>query len=193
MRLIPVLVACVLASPLITARAEVDLTPIPSFREQAGCKFPQLEFRDNGEKITYELPSGWSYLPRDKNTLVLVPPSKDLVSAKIKSIPTKGTLVLDEAQLQHLRNTAAQLLPPESKILNEPLITPNPLRFNEYPTCEVDIIFGLHSQRLRISVLFVDLGESQLRFSLIARPADFDQLHKAFQESWYSWQWLAKH
>jgi hypothetical protein len=43
-----------------------------------------------------------------------------------------------------------------------------------------------------MSVLFVDLGDSQLRFSLIARPTDFEELHKAFQDSWYSWQWLGE-
>jgi hypothetical protein len=180
--------ACVFGA----ARAEIDLTPEPSVRELEGCKFPQLEFRDGGNKISYEPPRGWTYIARDKHTLALVPPNKDLVSAKIKFIPTAGTLVLDEVQLKHLKDTAAQLLPPESRIMIEPTISPNPLLLNDHPTCEVDILFVLHSQRLRMSVLFVDLGDSQLRFSLIARPGDFPDLHKAFQESWYSWQWLGR-
>jgi hypothetical protein len=66
---------------------------------------------------------------------------------------------------------------------------PSTLLLNGHPTCEVDVYFALHSQRFRMSVLFVDLGESQLRFSLISRPGDFDELHKAFRASWYSWQW----
>ena len=74
----------------------------------------------------------------------------------------------------------------------EPTITPDPLLINGHHTCEIDILFGLHAHRLRMSVLFVDLGDSQLRFSLIARPTDFEELHKAFQDSWYSWQWVGE-
>jgi hypothetical protein len=174
------------------ARAEINLTPNYSVRELDGCKFPQLEFRDTDKKITYELPKGWTCASRDKFTLALLPPSKDMVSAKIKFIPTPGPLVLDDVQLKHFKETASQLLPPESVISGEPTIAPDPLLLNGHHTCEIDILFGLHSHRLRMSVLFVDLGESQLRFSLIARPADFEDLHKAFQESWYSWQWLGE-
>jgi hypothetical protein len=183
-------VVAALACVFGAARAEINLTPEASVRELDGCKFPQLEFRDGPKKITYELPRGWTYLARDKQTLALVPPNKDLVSAKIKFIPTPGALVLDEAQLKRLKETAPQLLPPEGKILTEPTITPNPLLLNAHPTCEIDILFALNNQRLRMSVLFVDLGDSQLRFSLISRPGDFEALHKAFQESWYTWQWL---
>ena len=179
-----------LACAFGVARAEIDLTPEQSVRELDGCKFPQLEFRDSGKKITYELPRGWTYLPRDKTTLALVPPGKDMVSAKIKFIPIPGTLTLDEPQLKRLKDTASQLLPPEGKILNEPTVTPNPLSLNAHPTCEIDVIFALNGQRLRMSVLFVDLGDSQLRFSLISRPGDFEDLHKALQDSLYSWQWL---
>lgn len=161
-------------------------------RELEGCKFPQLEFRDGTRRITYELPKGWTCLPRDSQTLALIPPHNDSVSIKIKFIPTVGTLTLDEEQLRRLKETAPQFLPAESRIMFEPTVTPNPVLLNDYPTCEVDVVFVLHSQRLRMSVLFVDLGDSQLRFSLIARPADFEALHKAFQESWYSWQWIGK-
>src|SRR5437868_1013046 len=126
------------------ARAEIDLSPIPSVRELEGCKFPQVEFRDNGQRITYELPRGWTYLARDKYTLALVPPNNNLVSAKIKFIPARGTLVLDEAQLKYLKDTASSLLPPDSKLSAEPLVTPNPLRINDHPTCEVDVKFELH-------------------------------------------------
>jgi hypothetical protein len=177
-------------SALAIARADIDLTPDRTVRELDGCKFPQLEFRDGGRKITYEAPAGWEAIARDSQTLALVPPNKDMVSAKIKFMPTPGTLVLDEAQLKHFKDTASQLLPPESRIMIEPTVTPNPLLMNDHPTCEIDILFVLHSQRLRTSVLFVDLGESQLRFSLIARAGDFDALHQAFQESWYTWQWI---
>ena len=185
-------VMAALGFALGTSQAEINLTPGRSVRELDGCKFDQLEFRDGGKKITYELPKGWTSVPQDKHTLTLVPPNKNMVSAKIKFLPIPGPLVLDEVQLKHLKDTASQLLPPESRIMVEPTVTPNPLLLNEHPTCEIDILFVLHSQRLRMSVLFVDLGDSQLRFSLVSRSADFEDLHNAFRESWYSWQWLAK-
>jgi hypothetical protein len=187
----PCALAAVLAFALGTARAEINLTPQYSVRELEGCKFPQLEFRDSGKKITYEAPKGWQAVVRDSQTLALVPPGREMVSAKIKFLPTPGILVLDEAQLKYFKDTAGQLLPAESRIMADPTITPNPLSFDGHPTCEIDIYFVLHSQRMRMSVLFVDLGGTQLRFSLISRPADFDELHKAFSESWYTWQWIA--
>jgi hypothetical protein len=182
----------ILASALGSLRAEISLTPTYSVRELEGCKFPQLEFRDGNKKITYEPPAGWQAVARDSQTLGLSPAGKDMVSAKIKFLPTQGRLVLDEAQLQHFKDTANQLVPPESRIMAEPTVTASPLLLSGYPTCEIDLYFVLHSQRFRMSVLFVDLGESQLRFSLISRPGDFEELHKAFRASWYSWQWSAE-
>lgn len=183
------IVAAVIGLLLNSAAAEINLTPTESVRELEGCKFPQLEFSDGVRKITYEAPAGWKPLLRDRHTLSLVPPGKDMVSAKIKFIGTPGTLVLDAAQLEHFKKTAHQLLPPDGRIMVEPTVTANPLLLNNHPTCEVDFYFVMHSQRLRMSVLFVDLGESQLRFSLISRPGDFEDLHSAFRASWYSWQW----
>ena len=176
---------CAIAS----AYAEIDLTPTRSVRELEGCKFPQLEFHDGERKITYETPRGWEAVARDRYTLALMPPNKAMVSAKIKFIPSPGRLVLDDEQLKHFADSAYQLLPAESRMMVEPTITPNPLLLNEHATCEVEIQFVLHAQRLRMSVLFVDLGETQLRFSLISRAGDYEELHKAFRESWYSWQW----
>lgn len=184
--LVPVLV---FASAFPAVGAQINLTPEYSVRELEGCKFPQLEFRDGNRKITYEAPSGWQAIVRDSQTLALSPPGKDMVSAKIKFIPTPGQLVLDESQLQYFKDTAHLLLPAESRIMVEPTITPNPVSLGDHATCEVEIYFVLHAQRMRMSVLFVDLGDSQLRFSLISRPADFEELHKAFRASWYSWQW----
>ena len=179
-----------IASAVSVAQAEINLTPTYSVRQLEGCKFQQLEFRDQGKRISYELPKGWSCMAPDKFTLTLNPAGKDMVSAKIKFMPIPGPLVLDEVQLNHFKQTANQLLPPDSVISGEPIITPDPVLLNGHHTCEIDIAFALHSHRLRMSVLFVDLGDSQLRFTLIARPTDFDELHKAFRDSWYSWQWL---
>lgn len=169
--------------------AEVNLTPTRSVRELEGCKFPQLEFRDGERKITYEPPRGWEAVGRDRYTLALDPPHKSMVSAKIKFIATPGRLTLDEAQLKYFGDTAHLLLPEESRMMADPVITPTPLLINEHQTCEVELQFVLHSHRLRMSVLFVDLGDTQLRFSLISNAADYDELHKAFRDSWFSWQW----
>lgn len=182
-------IVAVLVGGTNSTRGEINLTPHYSVRELEGCKFPQLEFRDGGKTITYEPPAGWQAMGRDSQTLALLPPGKEMVSAKIKFIPATGTLTLDEAQLQRFKDTANQLVPQESRIMADPTITPNPVVLNGHPTCEIQIYFVLHSRRLRMSVLFVDLGDCQLRFSLISLPGDFDELHQAFQASWYSWQW----
>lgn len=171
------------------AHAELNLTPLPSVREFEGCKFPQVEFQDEPRKVTYEPPQGWSAVARDRHNVTLVPAGKDMVSVKINFIPTAGRLTLDEAQLAYFRNSAHQLLPPNGKLAGEPSVVPNPLLLGGHPTCELQIEFVLHAERMRMGVLLVDLGETQLRFSLIARQAEFEELQNAFRSSWYSWQW----
>jgi hypothetical protein len=183
-------IVLLLAFACNVARADIDLTPIASVRDLEGCKFPQLEFRDGSSKITYEVPKGWRYMSRDRHTLVLNPTDKAVVSARIQFMPNPAPLVLDERQLQRLKETAPSLVPPDSKLIGEPNVTANPLEINGRPTCEIDVLFVLHSERLHLSVLFVDLGESHLRFTLVTRASDFPDLHKAFQQSWYSWQWV---
>ena len=187
MKRLALVAVCVIAAS--GARAEINLTPSRSVRQLDGCKFPQLEFQDGDKKITYETPTGWEAVARDRYTLALMPPNKAMVSAKIKFMPTPGTLTLDDAQLKYFADTAHQLLPEESRLMADPVVTPKPLLLNEHPTCEIELQFVLHAQRLRMSVLFVDLGSSQLRFSLISRAGDYEDLHKAFHDSWYSWQW----
>ena len=171
-------------------RAEIDLTPIASVRELEGCKFPQLEFRDGSTRITYETPKGWKYTSRDAHTLLLFPPDNGVVSARIQFLTTPARLILDAAQLKVLKDSAPSLIPPEGKIIGEPTITPNPIELDGRAACEIDILFALHAQRMHLSVLFVDLGESHLRFTLVTRASDFAELHKAFEQSWFSWQWL---
>jgi len=173
--------------------AEIDLTPTETVRELEGCKFPQLEFRDGGKKITYEPPAGWRYVRAGQHALSLIPKNKALASAKIEYVAAPGPLVLDEQQLQHLKDSAPTFLPAESSVLEEPTISPNPLSLNGHATCELDVLFLLHSERLHMSVLLVDLGDSQLRFSLTSQASDFTELHKLFRQSWFSWQWLDLH
>jgi hypothetical protein len=172
------------------AAADIDLTPEPSVRELEGCKFPQLEFRDDFKKIAYEIPTGWKYEGRDRHMLAMFPQGKAMASAKIEYLPTPGPLTLDEVQLKQFKDFAVTFLPLESRVLVEPTVSPNPLLLNGHATCELDILFLLHSQRMHTSILLVDLGDSQLRFTLMSRASDFLDLQKVFRQSWYSWQWL---
>jgi len=43
------------------AQAAVDFTAAESIREQDGITFPELIFHQDGHKITYEAPRGWSH------------------------------------------------------------------------------------------------------------------------------------
>lgn len=188
MRLCPVAVV-LLAAFSTSARAEINLTPQQSFRELEGCKFPQLEFHDDAGKVTYEPPPGWSAVSRGRHTLTLVPAGKDMTSARIAFLPTPARLILDEAQLAALKSTAHQLLPPNAQPMAEPTVAANPMLLGGHPTCELQMEFTLHAERMRMAVLLVDLGETQLRFTLMARQPEFEELHGAFRNSWYSWQW----
>jgi hypothetical protein len=170
------------------AQAQLSLTPTVSERTQEGVVFPQLEFSDRGKKVTYEQPRGWTYSVLSKQKIAFTPPDTKQTKAEIESGSPLVPTSFDEEGVKQLKSIFATLLPKDSEQI-EMSEQKNPLLINGRESYELVATFVNHGQRYRMSVLFVNLEREQLRFKVIAAPADFEQAHHRFIESLYGLQW----
>jgi len=186
--LIRSLVGCLLiSSALISARAELDLTPKPFSYELDGVKFNQLAFSDGSKIVTYAPPRGWDY-SGSAAQLILQPPGKAQAEAKI----TKGTLSqpagFDEETVKKLVQEVTASVPDGSTNVQLVSQQKNPLMIERKETFLVILSYNLSGGAFSRSILFLNRGKEQMRFQLTSRQADFKELQKAFLGSQYSWQ-----
>ncbi|MEA3186656.1 MAG: hypothetical protein QOD99_486 [Chthoniobacter sp.] len=181
-------VMLLLVATSIAARAEINLTPTASVRVLDGCSFPQLEFHDEGKTITYEPPAGWSYASGGKNALTLRPKNKVQADAKIEVAASPLPLQFDPENLKVLQARVTASLPAQSEKIEvaEPLV--DSLKIGGRSTCEFELTYVRFGQKYKVSILFVDLEKAQLTFTLSCLSADYEELHKQFRGSWFSWQ-----
>jgi hypothetical protein len=170
------------------SNAEIDFKGGTDERILEGIKFEQLVFRDNGRKVTYEQPRGWTYVV-DTGRVRFTPPGISQAQAEIDQLPLAKTTVFDEATIKKLQEQLLAALPPGSQNAKVELEEPSPLKKNENDTYGVTISYRLYGQDFLTSVLYLGLPDTLVRFRATARKADFDKIHRAFRGSVYSWQW----
>ena len=170
------------------AKAEIDFKEGTDERVLEGIKFQQLVFRDNGRKVTYEQPRGWSYLA-DNGRIRFTPPGVTQAQAEIDQLPLTAPIAFDEATDKKLREQLLSTLPPGSqdgKVVSE---EKTPLKKNDCDTYAVTISYQLYGQEFFTGVLYMNLPDTLVRFRATARKADFEKIHRAFRSSVFSWQW----
>lgn len=171
-----------------TAEAAIDFAPMAGERNQEGVLFKHLTFRENNRKITYEQPSGWRY-SGDSKGLRLTPPSVTQAHAEIKQSPLPAPQPIDEGAL---RDQAMMSIPSENQQATIVAEERNPLRINHHDTYGVTINYLLHEQQYTANVLFANLDDTQLRFRIVARTQDFEQLFRVFRGSLFLLQWAER-
>ena len=97
---------------------------------------------------------------------------------------------LDERMIKKLKEDLVRSLPKSGTQIQIVSEVTNTLLINGHKTYEVTIGYQNYGQEYRISVLFANLGRQQLRFRVLARASDFDQVHRDFTASLCSLQWL---
>jgi hypothetical protein len=172
----------------VFAQAGIDLTPRSTVTQVDGVESPKLEFRDNAVRITYAPPTHWRTLSLSPAKLQLVPPDNASAHATIEVVEA-GLSVFDAEGVELRRQQILALTPGQAQDRWIEAEEVNPVAFNGHPTCEVTASFIQDGQRLKMSVLFVDLGNSHLRFTLLCRGSEFEKLHGCFRASIASWQW----
>jgi hypothetical protein len=128
--------------------------------------------------------------------LQLVPPDSTSAKATIEVVEA-GLSAFDAEGIELRRQQILALTPSQAQDRWIETEEVNPVVLNGHPTCELTASFIQAGQRLKLSVLFVDLGNTHLRFTLLCRGSEFEKLHACFRSSIASWQWqptgLARH
>ena len=168
---------------------EINFTPVRSVREFEGIKFPQLEFAQGKQKITYEQPRGWTFAG-DASRVKFTPPNVSQAFGEIAQTPLRAPQNFDEPTLKALQEQTVASVPPESGDVSIVAAEKNPIMINQHETFEVVVAYQLYGERYQKSVLYTNLADTQLTFRFVARKVDFDKLHRAFRDSLCSLQWL---
>jgi hypothetical protein len=168
--------------------ASIDFTPGHGERVLEGIKFQELYFHENGRKISYEQPRGWSYTG-DSSRIRFIPPDVQQAFGEMAQVPLSAPQNFDESTIKVLQERALQAVPAESQNVVLVSAEKNPLMINQHETFEVTVAYQLYGEQYHRSVLFMNLSDTQLTFAFVARKPDFDKLHQAFRGSLCSLQW----
>jgi len=175
----------------VSAKAALDLAPVPSEYDGEGVRYTRLAFKDDKRQVLYVPPLNWSY-HGSSSQLRLTPPSTfTRTDAVIDTVPLAAPLPLDEKAMAVISQQCMSALPPgsqEIKVVSEEF---SPLLIaGNIPTYEVTASYQIYGETYVRSVLFANLAETQLRFKLSALKKDFNVLHRQFRASLISWQWV---
>jgi hypothetical protein len=184
----PIIFLLSLASLCSISKAGVEFNGGTSERVLEGIKFQQLVFHDNGRKVTYEQPRGWSYVV-DTGRIRFTPPGVTQAQAEIDQVPLAVPMVFDEVSTKKLQQQLLAGLPEgnqDAKIVSE---EKSPLKKNDFDTYALTVSYRLHGQDFSASVLYLGLPDTLVRFRVTARKADFEKIDRAFRGSVFSWQW----
>ena len=168
----------------------IDLTPTSSTYKLEGIKFPEILFHDGKKTISYDPPFGWTY-SGTSTKCNLQPPGKAQAQASIELASGPKARVFDEERIKQLKATVATLVPAGAENVEITTAELDPLQINGNSTFELTIAYMFYGQGFKMSVLFLDLEDSELRFRLQSQSSDFQELQKAFRRSLFSWQWLS--
>ena len=145
------------------ARGAIDLTPTTGERVLEGIVFKQLIFHEDGRRITYEPPRGWSY-SGDASRIRFIPPDIAQAQGEIQQTPLSEPQNLDDARIKALRAEVLASVPKESQQSVVVAEEKNVVAINGSESYEITVAYNLFAQECRLSALFVNLPKTQLQF-----------------------------
>jgi hypothetical protein len=178
-----------LAAAFTTARAGIDLTPRPHETTCEGFTFKELLFKDDKGQILYQLPNKWTWRA-GADGVHLTPPGIVNADAVIQATPLAKPQPLDEKGIDSARQQLLASVPPGSQMIAVVKEEQNAVPFNGNPTYEIQVSYQVIGATFLRSVLFTNVGDTQLSFRLTAHKSDFEPLHDLFRRSILSWQWI---
>src|SRR5207244_3966162 len=110
--------------------------------------------------------------------------------AVIEQVPLQAPMPFDEETIKSLQGEMIKALPKESQDASVARVEKNPLLIDNQETLEITVSYYFVGLNRMKSILFVNLGGSQLRFALSSLKGDFEDTHELFRRSYYTWQWL---
>jgi hypothetical protein len=170
-------------------RSSIDFTPGTGERVLEGIHFPEIYFHENGHKISYEQPRGWTYTG-DAASIKFMPPDVRQACAEITQSALPKPQNFDEETMKSLQARAVSFLSPDAGDVVVVSAEKNPLMINQHETFEVTVAFQLYGEHYQQSVLFMSLADTQVVFRFVSRKPDFEKLRRDFRSSLCSLQWL---
>ncbi len=183
-----ILLTSVLAAVHLTASASIEFSPAEQERSLEGVKFKVLFFKDNGRTIWYQPPRGWS-VSGGSAGLKMTPPTLSQAQAEITQSPLPAPQTIDAEVMKALQQKALASLPAGSEKAAVVSDEKNPITINGHQTYAVTVSYHAFNQDFLMSVLYLNLPDTQLSFRAVARKADFEKVHSAMRGSLVSWQW----
>ena len=179
----------ILAAAVGTASASpIDFTPTTGTRTQEGVAFKQLRFHQDGRVVTYEPPAGWQY-SGDASGLRLAPPDTSQAQITVQQAPLAAPQVFDAATTRQLLQIVLSSAPSAAQNVAVVAEEPNPVRIHLQETYGVTIGYNFLGQEYLANVLFVNLGDTQVRFRTVARKPDFEKVWRGFRGSLFTLAW----
>jgi hypothetical protein len=173
---------------IVSARAELQLTPKITPYEADGVKIQLLAFSDGGGKeITYSPPRGWEYTG-SATKFTLRPPGKPQAEGAIVRISLDQPAVFDDQTIKKLAAEVLASAPVGSTNVTLVSQEKNPFLIAQKETFLVIVSYNFYGQNYQRSTMFLNRGNEQLRFQFVSRAADFKNLQMAFQASQLTWR-----
>lgn len=172
---------------VVSARADLNLSPKLVGFDGDGVKFQHLVFSDGSDKeITYQQPDGWQY-SGGESKLTLHPQGKTQATGTITKIVLGQPGMFDEENRKKLTEEALVGVPSGSTNVTLVSQEMNPVKIGGKETFLVIVSYVFYGEQYERSVMFMNRGSEQIRFQLASRAADFKDLQRAFLASQFTW------
>jgi hypothetical protein len=179
--------ACLSLILVVSARADLNLSPTLTVFEGDGVKLHRLVFSDgSGKEITYQQPDGWQY-SGDASKLTLYPQEIAQATGTITSVVLGQPGTLNEESRKKLTEEALGGIPRGSTNVTIVSQEMNPVKIGGKETFLVIVSYVFYGEEYERSVMFMNRGSEQIRFQLASRAADFKDLQRAFLASHFTW------
>jgi hypothetical protein len=170
-----------------TSQAHLDLTPMPAEYVAEGITFQRLIFKQaDNTSLSYQPPRGWT-CRGGGDRLYLTPAEGTRAEASIQALPLAAPQTLDEKTGAFLREQFLNSLPPGSQLIKLLKEERNPVVLDNKLSYAVAASYQVIGETFVRSTLFINLADTQLRFTINARQSDFETLHQDFRRSIFSW------
>ncbi len=177
------------ASLALPARAMVEFVPeFVTTKLEDGFQNLEVMLRDGSSRVIYCPPAGWKAEPGARY-LRFYPPGASQADLMIEADKAPAGRVLDAAAAEDCRARLKSSLPRESSNVVVEADESNPGLVANCPTFGTTVAYTSGGARYRKRTLFVFAHDSEIRFSFVARIADFDRLYPAVRRSLFSWRW----
>lgn len=182
-----IFLTCVLAAVHLTANAAIEFSTTEQERALEGVKYKLLFFKHNGKAISYQPPRGWS-LAGDAGGVKMTPPGLAQAQGEISQSPLPAPQPFDAEVMKALQQKTLASVPPGSEKAAVVAEEKSPIRVNGNETYAVTVSYQAFGQEFLMSVLYLNLPETQVCFRAIARKQDFEKVHGPVRFSLLSWQ-----